>query len=61
MTILRVGTNAKYADGWSQAFGGKKASPSKPAAKATESKAKVTVKAAKKKAAPKKSAKKKKK
>jgi hypothetical protein len=59
VTILRVGTNAKYSDGWAAAFGGKKASTSKPTV--GKAKAKVTVKAAKKKASPKKSAKKKKK
>ena len=32
MTITRVGTNQKYADGWEQAFS-KKKSASKPAAK----------------------------
>lgn len=37
MTILRVGTNARYADGWSAAFG--KAKPAKSAAKSTKKKA----------------------
>lgn len=32
MTITRVGTNQKYADGWEQAFS-KKKSAGKPAAK----------------------------
>jgi hypothetical protein len=46
VTILRVGSNSKYATGWEQAFG-KAAKKEKPSAKA-----------AKKKAAPKKKAKK---
>ena len=52
MTILRVGSNSQYADGWEQAFG----KGTKPVAKS----AKATKKAApsKKKAAPKKKAKK---
>ena len=37
MTILRVGTNAKYADGWSAAFG--KAKPAKTAAKSAKKQA----------------------
>ena len=52
MTILRVGTNEKYADGWAKAF-------SKPKKKSTKKKA-AKKKAAKKKAASKKPAAKKK-
>lgn len=60
MTILRVGTNEKYADGWASVFGGgktkKKAAPAvskTKSKKAAEPKAakKTTVKAAKPKAA----------
>lgn len=53
MTILRIGSNAKYANGWEQAFG-KGTKKAKPAA------AKASKKAApsKKKSAPKKKAKK---
>ena len=36
MTILRVGTNAKYASGWETAFG--RGKPSKGAAKASKKK-----------------------
>jgi hypothetical protein len=36
MTILRVGTNAKYADGWEGAFG--KGKSSKGSAKASKKK-----------------------
>jgi len=57
MTILRIGTNEKYSEGWAAAFGsgkkktGKKAA--KKAAKKTSKKAakKTTKKAAKKKTA----------
>ncbi len=31
MSIIRVGTTKKYADGWDAIFGGKKKSPSKKA------------------------------
>ena len=70
MTILRVGTNEKFADGWGAAFGGgksakkktaKKKATKKKAAKKTAKKAakkKVAKKPAKKKAAKKKVAKK---
>jgi hypothetical protein len=71
VTILRVGTNAKYSEGWASAFGGKKAAAKTEtkggtakgkAAKGKSPAKKVTVKAVKKKAAaPKKAAKKKKK
>lgn len=44
MTIVRVGTNKKYSEGWEQAFGGGKSGKSKTAAKASTKK-----KAAKKK------------
>ena len=47
MSILRVGSTDKYADGWDTAFGkGKKKSTAK---KKTTSKKKVATKAAKKK------------
>lgn len=47
MTITRVGSNAAYADGWSEAFGGAKQTKktTKSAVKATK---KTTVKAKKK-------------
>jgi len=50
VTITRVGTNQRYADGWDKAFGGKRGSSS--AGKAGSKKA-----ARSKKATPKKSAK----
>jgi hypothetical protein len=60
MTITRVGSTAKYADGWSLAFGAGKKSSTKSAATATaKSTKKVAPKAAKapaKKAAGKKAA-----
>jgi hypothetical protein len=34
VTITRVGTNAKYADGWDAAFSGKRSAGKKSAAKA---------------------------
>ena len=50
MTIVRIGSNAKYADGWETAFGkGKKSAAATKTAKKAPSK---------KKAAPKKKAKK---
>lgn len=52
MTILRIGSNAKYASGWDKAFG-KTTKKAKPAAKAAKKAA-----PSKKKAAPKKKAKK---
>ena len=39
MTIVRVGTNKKYSDGWDSAFGGKR--------KSTKSKSKKKVSSAK--------------
>ena len=48
MTITRVGTNARYADGWDAAFGGKR----------TKAQAQPAKKPASKKASPKKAAKK---
>lgn len=48
MTIVRVGTNKKFAEGWDAAFGGKKATK-KNSAKA-EKKAAPAKKSAKKKA-----------
>jgi hypothetical protein len=38
VTITRVGTNAKYADGWDNAFGGKRGGAAK-ATKKTDKKA----------------------
>ena len=49
MTIVRVGTNKKFADGWDTAFGGKKATK-KTATKAETKKAAPAKKSAKKKA-----------
>jgi hypothetical protein len=46
MTIVRVGTNQKYSEGWEQAFGSGKSTKRKTAAKASTKK-----KAAKKKKA----------
>lgn len=57
MTIVRVGTNAKFAAGWEQAFGGKKSKAATPA-KAAAKKAAKKAPAPKKKAAKKKSGKK---
>ena len=52
MSVIRVGSNSKYADGWSNVFGSSKASSGKTAAKAsTKSAKKATKKTAKKKAA----------
>jgi hypothetical protein len=52
MSVIRVGSNSKYADGWSNVFGSSKASSGKTAAKAsTKSGKKGTKKAVKKKAA----------
>jgi hypothetical protein len=53
MSIIRVGSNAKYADGWSQIFG---ASTKKRAAKKASAKKAATPKAGAKKAAKKKPA-----
>lgn len=47
MSVIRVGSNSKYADGWSHVFGGVKAGGKKAAKK-------VAKKAAKKKASAKK-------
>ena len=48
MTIVRVGTNQKYSDGWEKAFGGKK-SPKAAAGKAgKKSAAKKSAKKSKK-------------
>lgn len=60
MSIIRVGTTKKYADGWEAAFGGgkkKSAKPTKKAAKASKP-AKAAAKSAKAKPAKKKAAKK---
>lgn len=48
MSVIRVGSNSKYADGWSNIFGGSKASSGKASKKAAK---KATKKVAKKKAA----------
>lgn len=51
MTILRVGSNEKYAEGWDRAFGGstkKKAKTSKTAKSAKAAKKKTAKKKAKK-------------
>jgi hypothetical protein len=50
VTITRIGTNQKYADGWDVAFSGKRrgAASDKPAAKPTPSKKARPKKAAKK-------------
>ncbi|MEM8736646.1 MAG: hypothetical protein AAGG44_20620 [Planctomycetota bacterium] len=47
MSIVRVGSNEKYASGWDQAFGGKKRASTKSAKKVTAKKA-ATKKVAKK-------------
>ncbi|MEO0531429.1 MAG: hypothetical protein AAF266_12770 [Planctomycetota bacterium] len=49
MSVVRVGSNEKYAEGWAKAFGGgKKESPKKKVAKKGTKKA-ATKKSAKKK------------
>jgi len=55
MSVIRVGSNGKYADGWSNVFGKSKASSTKKAAKKAAKKAvkkapKKKVSTAKKKA-----------
>lgn len=62
MSIIRVGSNEKYANGWESAFGKEPAKKSAPAKKSDAAAAKKPAKAAKKtaKAAVKKTAKKKK-
>jgi hypothetical protein len=50
MSIIRVGTSKKYADGWDQAFGGSKSAIRKTAAKASAKKPAAAKKSAKKKA-----------
>jgi hypothetical protein len=54
VTITRVGTNQKYAEGWEVAFGGKKPAASSAATPSTP--AKAPAKKAAKKAAPSKKA-----
>jgi hypothetical protein len=49
MTIVRVGTNQKYAEGWEQAFGGAKSTKKKTATKASAKKKTSARKTAKKK------------
>lgn len=54
MTILRVGSNQAYAEGWAAAFGNKKKKPTKKAAtgktkKAAKAKVKTKAKTATKK------------
>ena len=52
MSVIRVGSNSKYADGWSNVFGSSKASSGKSSTKAsTKSAKKGTKKVVKKKAA----------
>lgn len=52
MSVIRVGSNSKYADGWSNVFASSKASSGKTATKSvTKSAKKGTKKAVKKKAA----------
>ena len=51
MTITRIGTNAKYADGWDKAFGGKSASSAKKSTDQGAAKGKPSKKASPKKAA----------
>jgi hypothetical protein len=52
MSVIRVGSNSKYADGWSNIFGTAKASAGKSGTKAAKKTAKkVSKKATKKKAA----------
>ena len=51
VTITRVGTTQKYADGWDKAFGAKKKVTKKKAATATTKKKTAKKKTAKKKAA----------
>ena len=48
MTITRVGTNQRYADGWEEAFSGKRASSKSGAKKAAPSKKGKPKKSAKK-------------
>lgn len=55
MTIVRVGTNSRYANGWEQVFGGSKVSKGRK--KAAGSTAGKSTKKAAKKAAKKKSSK----
>jgi len=51
MSVIRVGSNGRYADGWSNVFGKAKASSTKKAAKKAAKKAsKKKVSTAKKKA-----------
>jgi hypothetical protein len=49
MSVIRVGSNSKYADGWSNIFASTKASSGKTAKKATKKVAKKKAAAGKKK------------
>lgn len=51
MSVIRVGSNSKYADGWSNIFGNSKASAGKSATKASKKTAKKTAKKGTKKKA----------
>jgi hypothetical protein len=48
VTITRVGTNQKYADGWEAAFAGKRSGSKSPQKKGTPSKKAAAKKATKK-------------
>jgi hypothetical protein len=48
VTITRVGTNAKYADGWDNAFGGKRGGAAKATKKTMNKKKPLPKKALKK-------------
>ena len=51
MSVIRVGSNSKYADGWSKIFGSGKASAGKSATKSAKKTAKKTAKKGTKKKA----------
>jgi len=51
MSVIRVGSNSTYADGWSNIFGKGKASPGKKVAKKAGAKKAARRKTAKKKSA----------
>ena len=50
MSVIRVGSNSKYADGWSNIFGSSKASAGKASTKASKKTVKKGTKKATKKA-----------
>lgn len=56
MSIVRVGSNKQYADGWDAAFGGRKTSAAGKKKAATKKKASPKKKTAKKKSGTKKKA-----